>query len=56
MVGYSALMSRDERQALACAKELEDVLREQMAATGGRLVKLIGDGSLAEFPSDPACP
>lgn len=49
MVGYSALMSRDEAKALSCVKRLEDILRAEIPKSGGRLVKLLGDGSLAEF-------
>lgn len=51
MVGYSALMARDEKQALSCVKALEEILRAEIASAGGRLVKLLGDGSLAEFPT-----
>ena len=52
VVGYSRLMGRDESGTLARLREhrtqrLEPVL----ARHGGRLVKLTGDGALAEFPS-----
>jgi adenylate cyclase len=52
VVGYSRLMGRDESGTLARLREhriqrLEPVL----AHRGGRLVKLTGDGALAEFPS-----
>src|SRR5713101_1728273 len=52
VVGYSLLMGRDESGTLARLREhriqrLEPVL----ARHGGRLVKLTGDGALAEFPS-----
>ena len=49
MVGYSALMSRSETAALGCVKELEALLRAEVPGSGGRLVKFMGDGSLAEF-------
>jgi len=51
MVGYSALMSKDEARALACVKELEKLLRSEIPKAGGRLVKFLGDGSMAEFPT-----
>lgn len=54
MVGYSALMSRSEAQALTCVRDLEAILRAEVAAAGGRLVKLMGDGSMAEFPTGGA--
>lgn len=51
MVGYSALMSKDEARALACVGELEKLLRVEIPRAGGRLVKFLGDGSMAEFPT-----
>jgi len=52
VVGYSTLMAEDEEGTLAALKthrrELFDPLIEQH---GGRIVKLMGDGVLAEFPS-----
>ncbi|MEI6105490.1 MAG: adenylate/guanylate cyclase domain-containing protein [Opitutae bacterium] len=51
MVGYSALMSKDEARALACVGELEKLLRIEIPRAGGRLVKFLGDGSMAEFPT-----
>ena len=51
VVGYSALMARDERQALAVVQKFEAVVREQVSAAGGRVVKFLGDGSMAEFPT-----
>jgi len=52
VVGYSRLMGRDESGTLARLREhrvrrLEPIL----ARHGGRLVKLTGDGALAEFSS-----
>jgi class 3 adenylate cyclase len=49
MVGYSALMSRDESMALQCLKKLEEIIKSNVADNGGRLIKLMGDGSMAEF-------
>lgn len=54
MVGYSALMARSESLALARLKDLEAILRKEIPEAGGRLVKLLGDGSLAEFPTAAA--
>lgn len=51
MVGYSALMSKSEARALACVRALETILRQEVPAAGGRLVKFMGDGSMAEFPT-----
>lgn len=51
MVGYSAMMSKDEARALACVGELEKLLRAEIPKYGGRLVKFLGDGSMAEFPT-----
>lgn len=51
MVGYSAMMARDEGRALACVGELEKLLRAEVPKFGGRLVKFLGDGSMAEFPT-----
>src|ERR671933_1366035 len=52
VVGYSALMERDEDRTLARLKALR---REQVepliAEYQGRVVKLMGDGLLAEFAS-----
>ena len=51
MCGYSAMMSKDESRALACGGELEKLLRAEIPRFGGRLVKFLGDGSMAEFPT-----
>jgi adenylate cyclase len=51
MVGYSAMMAKDEARALACVGELEKLLRVEVPRAGGRLVKFLGDGSMAEFPT-----
>ena len=52
VVGYSKLMVDDEAGTLATLKshrrELFDPLTKQH---GGRIVKLMGDGVLVEFPS-----
>lgn len=51
MVGYSAMMAKDEGRALACVGELEKLLRAEVPKFGGRVVKFMGDGSMAEFPT-----
>ncbi|MFO1059640.1 MAG: adenylate/guanylate cyclase domain-containing protein [Dongiaceae bacterium] len=52
MVGYSRLMEQDEAGTLAQLRALRrDVVDPDLAAHGGRLVKDMGDGVLAEFGS-----
>jgi adenylate cyclase len=52
VVGYSRLMGRDESGTVARLRELRKQRFEPVLADhGGRLVKLTGDGALAEFPS-----
>jgi class 3 adenylate cyclase len=52
VVGYSRLMSEDEAGTLARLKSLrKDLVQPKIAEGRGRIVKLMGDGLLAEFPS-----
>jgi adenylate cyclase len=52
VAGYSRLMGRDEAGTLARLKEHRaQRLEPALLRNGGRLVKLTGDGALAEFPS-----
>ena len=52
VVGYSSLMERDEAGTLARLKENRKALFDPcVAAHGGRVFKLMGDGVLIEFPS-----
>ena len=52
VVGYSRLMGRDESGTLARLREhRKQRFEPALARHGGRLVKLTGDGLLAEFPS-----
>src|SRR3712207_3939188 len=52
VVGYSRLMERDEDRSLASLKALPTELVEPLIAEyQGRVVKLMGDGLLAEFAS-----
>ena len=52
VVGYSRLMGADEAGTLARLKVLhKKLMRPKIAERKGRIVKLMGDGLLAEFPS-----
>src|SRR6478609_4190322 len=52
VVGYSRLMGADEAGTLAALKRhREAIFNPAVAAHGGRIVKLIGDGVVAEFGS-----
>ena len=52
VVGYSKLMAEDEVGTLAALKaHRHDVFDPETARHGGRIVKLMGDGTLVEFPS-----
>jgi adenylate cyclase len=52
VVGYSRLMGRDESGTLTRLKaHRTERFESTLARHGGRLVKLTGDGALAEFPS-----
>ena len=52
VVGYSGLMGADEPGTLAALKShRETVFNPSVAAHNGRIVKLIGDGTLVEFGS-----
>ena len=52
MVGYSRLMSKDEAETLAHLKaHREELIDPKIAEHHGRIVKLMGDGTLVEFAS-----
>src|SRR5512144_1868799 len=52
VVGYSRLMAADEAGTLAALKRYrETVFDPAVAAHNGRVVKLIGDGTIVEFAS-----
>jgi adenylate cyclase len=52
IVGYGALIERDEAGTLArVSAVLAEVVEPAVAAQGGRVVKLMGDGALIEFSS-----
>ena len=52
VVGYSKLMAEDEAGTLAALKaHRRDLFDPETERHGGRIVKLMGDGVLVEFPS-----
>ncbi|MFD1159016.1 adenylate/guanylate cyclase domain-containing protein [Roseovarius aestuarii] len=52
VVGYSKLMAADEAGTLAALKaHRKDLFNPETERHGGRIVKLMGDGVLVEFPS-----
>ena len=52
VVGYSRLMGEDEAGTLASLKaHREELIEPRVVAHEGRIVKLMGDGVLTEFPS-----
>ena len=52
VVGYSRLIRADEEGTLAALKALRDeIIDPRLADHDGRIVKLVGDGLLAEFAS-----
>ncbi|MBE0636022.1 adenylate/guanylate cyclase domain-containing protein, partial [Candidatus Bipolaricaulota bacterium] len=51
MVGYTRMSQHDEARALRLLQEHNVLIRESVAAHGGREVKHTGDGFLVEFPS-----
>lgn len=52
VAGYSRLMEQDEANTLARVRALmHEVLEPRIAAGAGRIIKYMGDGLLAEFPS-----
>ncbi|MEZ5959707.1 MAG: adenylate/guanylate cyclase domain-containing protein [Hyphomonadaceae bacterium] len=55
IVGYSSLMERDEAGTLSrLIENRKSLFDPRVAAQGGRIFKLMGDGVLAEFPSAAA--
>jgi len=52
VVGYSRLIRADEEGTIAALKTLRgDLIDPKIAEHHGRIVKLMGDGMLVEFPS-----
>jgi len=54
LAGYSDLASRDEDAAVRLVETFHEAVRETTEARGGRVVKYMGDGVLAAFPSTRA--
>ncbi len=51
IVGYTAMMQRDEADAVARVRRYRELLAERSAAHHGELLQHFGDGSLSIFPS-----
>ena len=52
VVNYSKLMSENESDTLAALKvHRNEVFDPNVSQYGGRIVKLMGDGALVDFPS-----
>ena len=51
IVGYSALMSKDEDKAMQILHKNRDVLKLLVGQFNGELLKEMGDGTLSSFPS-----
>lgn len=54
VVGFTALSSRDHAAALRQLEDFQRVSRTAVEAAGGKLIKFVGDGALAEFGSADA--
>ena len=51
VVGYSAMVERDEDNTLAAWRALRRAIEPLIASAGGRIFKSLGDGLLVEFTS-----
>ena len=51
VVGYTAIMGRDEQQALRALKDHRELLHLLLPKFSGRMVGEIGDGTLTSFHS-----
>src|SRR5688572_29952296 len=54
VVGYTRLAAEDENAALAAVERFQRAAAQAVASHQGRLVKLMGDAAMAEFPSSRA--
>jgi adenylate cyclase len=54
IVDYTRLSAQDEEAALGLVRDFQAVARDVVERQGGRVVKFLGDGALAEFPSTHA--
>ena len=51
LVGYTALSETNEGEAIRAVTRFQAIVRAVVQTHGGRVVKFLGDGVLAEFPS-----
>jgi class 3 adenylate cyclase len=52
VAGYSSMMEADEAGTLSALRQIwNDTFNPAVAARHGRIVKMMGDGALVEFPS-----
>jgi adenylate cyclase len=51
LVGYTALSETNEGDAIRAVSRFQAIVRAVVETHGGRVVKFLGDGALAEFPS-----
>src|SRR5580658_8803370 len=51
VVGYSRLMGEDEAGTAQAVRRCREAAIPIVAALGGRIVQIVGDGLLLEFPS-----
>lgn len=51
ITGYSALATEDEGSSVELARLFQGLARREIERHGGRVVKFLGDGVFAEFPS-----
>ncbi|MEM8901838.1 MAG: hypothetical protein AAGC85_27265 [Bacteroidota bacterium] len=51
IVGYTAMMQRNQAEAMTAVKGYEAVLKARIQAHGGDLLQTYGDGSLSIFDS-----
>ncbi len=55
IVGYTAMMQQDEKKALAVLKTNLGIHRSAIEEYGGKIIKELGDGMLASFPTVTNC-
>ena len=51
IVGYTALMSKDEQKAFELLKKNREIHLQAIESLNGRLIKELGDGTLLSFPA-----
>ncbi len=51
MKGYSRMMEQDEERTLQSLKEARTLFKEEIDASGGRIINMPGDAIIADFPS-----